>query len=164
MLVVKCKGFTTKKWGQGGVLVLWLMLKNSHRMLHLSICPGGSRDCALVPELNYFRYSITARQNADTQFTSVCVFQHLTVFALEHYFALTVTEDEPNDSVWHQSFYITDDGANSCRNRTGFVIPVLPVNDNRMLGKWDPLLPGLSSWVKASLTCVEFSPVFWRMP
>lgn len=111
-------------------------------MLHRSICPGGSRDCALVQELNYFRYSITVRQNADTQFTSVFVFQHSTVFALEHNFALNVTEDEPNDSVWHYFLnYIADDGANSCRNRTGFVMLVLPVNDNIMLGKCCQVYP-----------------------
>lgn len=32
-----------------------------------SICPAGSRDCALVPELDYFRYSFTVRQNAGPQ-------------------------------------------------------------------------------------------------
>lgn len=139
-------------------------------MLCLSICATGSRDCALVPQLDYSRYSMSARQNADPWSQCVFVFQHMTVFPLERDFALNVTEDKPKHLAHHlhvQHFKIilpTMVHANACSNRTGFVMLVMPIKENIMLGKWNPAArcvqcgEGLLSYVLNSPQCSAGCP------
>lgn len=94
--------------------------------------------------LQIFYHRKTKRRRTDSlRGTSVSVFQHMAVFALKHDFAFNVTEDKLNYLAHHlhvQHFKIilpTMENANACSNRTGFVMLVMPVNDNVMLGKWN---------------------------
>lgn len=117
--------------------------------------------------LQIFFHRKTKRRPTDSlRGTSVFVFQHTTVFALN------VAEDKLNYLAHHlqvQRFKIilpTMEHANACSNRTGFVMLAMPGSDNIMLGKWNSAVHCCQVypvWWRAPLIYVEFSLVFWRM-
>lgn len=121
--------------------------------------------------LQIFYHCKTKRRPTDSlRGTSVFVFQHVTVFGLEHDFAFSVTEDKLNYLAHHllvQGFKIILPMMELAAIEQGFVMLVMSVNDNTMLGKWNSAVHCCQVcpvWWRAPLICAEFSPVFWRMP